>query len=150
MSEKKAEKEELRRFLEEKINELKKELEYYEYLLALLESNFMKPFTKSKGRESDVIEVKVNRKTVGIISRNDKLIKLRLLFDAPRDPEIIAFLKKQINLLDPQSNIEFEDEKSVLRSIIVSDFAGGNALTSGIIEILRIAVIELYRKTPKK
>ncbi|MCG2868447.1 MAG: hypothetical protein RXQ80_00200 [Sulfolobaceae archaeon] len=47
---------ELKKFLEDKINELKKELEYYEYLLSLLETEGYKGFVKGNKGTEEIIK----------------------------------------------------------------------------------------------
>ncbi|MFP3259984.1 MAG: hypothetical protein RXQ22_03680 [Sulfolobus sp.] len=47
---------ELKKFLEDKINGLKKELEYYEYLLSLLETEGYKGFVKGNKGTEEIIK----------------------------------------------------------------------------------------------
>ncbi len=135
-------KDEIRRFLEDRISELKKEIEYYEYLLALMESGYTK-------REEEVEEIEHNGKVIGIVKRGTDSLELSLLFKAPRDPDIQAFLQKQVKLLVPNAEILFEGNENI-QKIVIRRARTGRSMLAGLLEALRISVVELYESSKKE
>jgi hypothetical protein len=136
-------KKELKKFLEEKIAAMKKEIEYYEYLLALLESGYEK-----KEAEEGVEEVTVDKKVIAIIRKEGRDLVLTMLFKPDKDPSIISFLKNQVALLVPGSSVIVEDGDKI-EKIVVKDVRGGKSVTTGVIEALKISATELYRKVAR-
>lgn len=136
----------IKAFLEHKINSLKKEIEMYEYLLALIESNYIR--SKEAEFKGDVIEVKHDNKLVAIIYRSKNRIVLKLLPDILPAERILHQIKSQVELLEERAKIEIvRDKKTGCIKEVVIEGLTSNTVREGVCEALKTIILQNYNKT---
>ncbi len=136
----------IRAFLEHKISSLKKEIEIYEYLLALIESNYIR--SKEAGFKGDVIEVKHDNKLLAIIYRSKNRIVLKLLPDILPAERILHQIKSQVALLEERAKVEVvRDEKTGCIKEVVIEGLTSNTVREGVCEALKTIILQNYNQT---
>lgn len=147
---KQPDREDLRRFLIEKINTLKKELELYEFLLKLLDQGLIGG--ESQPKQKEVLEVRVDNKTVGLITKQLGGLNLKFTIDMPEKLFEPDSLSRRLKMLGETIRLSVSsDEKGFIREIGVSGITS-NIILDGALEILRQYVIDRYLliTSPKK
>ncbi len=134
----------IKKFLEEKIAELKKELEFYEYLIAMIEFGGYRVSKKETGKE--VIEIKCNKKPIAIIEVFGGKVVLKPLFNLKYSSEFEDILKKQLGFLSDKLSLEinYDNDKRSIKSLVINGLGGG-VVREGVIEILRNIVVDEYK-----
>jgi len=126
---------ELKKFLEEKVSLLKKELEYYEYLLALIESNV--DIRRKEEKTEEIQEVKVGQKTIALITQSIDSITLRLLLNSEEKNLSIDELKNKIKTISTNAKIIVEkDDRGLVKTIHIKDLESP-VIIEGILELIK-------------
>ena len=149
---------ELKEFLEEKINQLKKELEFYELLLSMLESGRNNPLIRGPRKGEKVLEIKDNTGAIiAYIFEGKGYLRIVPLHDIEASNPYFEFL---IRYLDEQKRKEVEaakrgeipenkildyevrTEDGIVREVVVRNYKGGKIF---LVE-LQAAVIYSFEK----
>lgn len=136
---------EIKKFLEEKINNLKKELEFYELILALFETGVMKQENQQPTLKEELEEVKVDKKTIAIISRSPTQIKIRPLFEIDKTSEVLNLIRKQIELIAEEAKVSALDEKNSIKEITIEAKKLTPVLIKGISDAAKLVLIDYYK-----
>lgn len=114
---------------------LKKELEYYEYLLALIESNV--DVRKKEEKTQEIQEVKVGQKTIALITQSIDSITLRLLLNSEEKNLSIDELKNKIKTISTNAKIIVEkDDRGLVKTIYIKDLESP-VIIEGILELVK-------------
>lgn len=135
-------KEDIRRFLLDKINTLKKELEIYENLLKIIDHGLYAEDSQSKQR--DIIEVRADNRTIGLITKQHGSINLKFAIDMLEKHFEPENLSKRLKMLGESIKLNVSsDEKGYVREINVAGITS-SILLDGVLEILKQYVIDRY------
>lgn len=126
------------RMLREKVSSLRRELQLYEQLLRLIEG--LAP--QAEGQR--VVEVKVENRLLGTLTKRTGLVTLRLFVDLSEkafEPEALA---RRVRSLARDAQLSFTmDEKGVVREVSVSNIESP-LLVDGVAELMRQYTIDRY------
>jgi hypothetical protein len=142
--------EDIRRFLLDKISSLKKEIELYEFLLKMLEQGL--PGEESQAKQKDILEVRVDNKTIGLITKHTGGLNLKFTVDMPEKLFEPDSLSRRLKMLGDTIKLSVSsDEKGFVREVNVTGIAS-SIILDGALEILRQYVIDRYLliTSPKK
>lgn len=134
--------EDLRRFLLDKINALKKEIELYELLLKLIEEGV--PTEAAQAKQKDILEVRVDNKTIGLVTKQQGSISLKFIAEIPEKLFEPESLSKRVKMLGENIKVSVSsDERGLIREINITGIAS-SIILDGAIEILKQYVIDRY------
>jgi len=134
--------EEVRKYLAEKINALKRELEFYEFLLKLVDRE--QRVGEEGFKRSEVIEVRVDTKTIGLISKKQGSITLNLIAEIAEKLFEPESLSKRLKMLGEGVRVSVSsDERGMVKEVVVSGISS-SILIDGAIEILKQYVIDRF------
>jgi hypothetical protein len=142
--------EDIRRFLLDKISSLKKEIELYEFLLKILEQGL--PGEESQAKQKDILEVRIDNKTIGLITKHTGGLNLKFTVDMPEKLFEPDSLSRRLKMLGDTIKLSVSsDEKGFVREVNVTGIAS-SIILDGALEILRQYVIDRYLliTSPKK
>ncbi|AFH42295.1 hypothetical protein IOK49_06665 [Fervidicoccus fontis] len=142
-------KSELKKFLEEKIGQLKKEQEYYEFLLAILESGISSQKQNYQEEKEESVEIKVNKKSIAIISMSSSYIKLRPLFDVEKNEDMLKELKKDIELIAEDAKTSVIEDRNLVKEISIEIKKLTPLSIKGISEALKLFITDYYKNINK-
>ncbi|MGB9830678.1 MAG: hypothetical protein ACPLSP_01250 [Fervidicoccus fontis] len=142
-------KSELKKFLEEKIGQLKKEQEYYEFLLAILESGIPSQKQNYQEEKEESVEIKVNKKSIAIISMSSSYIKLRPLFDVEKNEDMLKELKKDIELIAEDAKTSVIEDRNLVKEISIEIKKLTPLSIKGISEALKLFITDYYKNINK-
>lgn len=133
--------EDIRRLLIDKIEALKKELSFYEYILRLLEHTAPQ---EESAPQKQVLEIKADNKTIGMIERLHNAISIRLtkdIYEQLFEPESLS---RRLKILGEGIKLNVStDEKGIVRELEVTGISS-SILLDGVIEIVKQYVIDRY------